>query len=269
MRLQPPQSIDQLNDWAVQFAAHYCATERHSRHGSERSTLWAWHINRREETQLRELRCSFDAFKAIALTDPQKCKVGGARIVRFRSMKYRVPECFVPNTFVDVQFSPFSYPQIQVREHGVPTAPAYLCEPVEVDEFGFSVHAATIGSEFKSAKQGRAATFAKDAQRGAKTFIEGGKVEAFGYHLERTPELGVPSQGVELPVGEQKPALLTRVAAREAVIETIGRPLTAPEAGHVNRVFGEAVTEAEIAAVVSEIQRGIGARVLEFAAGQK
>jgi hypothetical protein len=269
LRLQPPDSIEQLNEWAIKYAAHYCATERHTRTGSERSTLWAWHIGRRPETQLRELRCSFETFKSIALTDAQKCKVGGSRIVRFRSQKYRVPDCFLPNTFVDVQFSPFEFPQIQVRPVDQPTAAAYLCTPVEVDEFGFATTAATIGQEYKGVKATPAATFARDAQRNAKVHIDGGKVEAFGYHLERTPEIGVPTQGTELPVEAQAEAVMTRVSARTQVIEMLGRALTSPEAAHVNRVFGERVTEADITAAVAEIQRGIGARVLEFASGQK
>lgn len=269
MRLHPPQSIEQLNDWAVQFAAHYCATERHSRHGSERSTLWAWHINRKPETQLRELRCSFETFKSIALTDPQKCKVGGSRIVRFKTMKYRVPECILPNTYVDVQYSPFTFPEIQVRAYGDVNGETWLCSPVEVDEYGFAEHAAIIGEQYKAPKTTQAAKFAKDAQRSAGEMVEGRKIEAFGYHLERTPEIGVPSQGVELPVEEQRPMVHTRIKARSVVIEMLGRPLTKPEADHVNRVFGEAVTEAEISAVVSEIQRGIGARVIAFASGQK
>lgn len=269
LRLQPPDSIEQLNSWAMEFAAEFCATATHTRHGSERSTLWAWHINRKPETQLRELRCTFETFKTIALTEPQKCKVGGSRVIRFRSQKYRVPECFYPNTFVDVQFSPFEFPQIQVRPVDEPAAIAHLCSPIEVDEFGFAVTAATLGVEFKAAKQGLAANFAKDAQRRAKELIDGGKVEAFGYHLDRTPEVGVPTQGTELPVEDQPETVMTRVSARTQVIEMLGRPLTPPEAAHVNRVFGERVTDAEIAAAVAEIQRGIGARVLEFASGQK
>jgi len=79
----------------------------------------------------------------------------------------------------------------------------------------------------------------------------------------------VPSQDVELPVEEAKPTVHTRIAARGIVIEMLGRSLTKPEVDHINRVFGEAVTEAEITAMVSEIQRGIGARVLAFASGQK
>ena len=269
LRLQQPKSIDQMNEWAVELAAEINATERHSRHGSERSTLWAWHINRKPETQLRELRCTFEAFKSIALTEPQKCRVGGSRIIRFRAQKYRVPECFSPNSWVQVQFSPFEFPQIQVQPLDDHAAPAYLCSPVEVDEFGFAVTAATIGLEYKGVKATPAAVFAKDSRQRAKELIDGGKVEAFGYHLERTPEIGVPTQGTELPVEATAATVMTRVSARTQVIEMLGRALTPPEAAHVNRVFGERVTEAEISAAVAEIQRGIGARVLEFASGQK
>jgi hypothetical protein len=268
-RLQPPQSIEQLNEWATEFAAHLCRNERHSRHNSERSTMWAWYINRRPESKLRELRCTFDAFKAIALSDPQRCKVGGARIIRFKAQKYRVPEAFVPGTWVEVQFSPFDYPQIQVRPEGDVTASPYLCAPIELDEFGFATEAAIIGQEYKSQKHTAGETFAKTAASKAKEL--GGKVQAFGYHLERTSEVGVPATGEEVSVDQPASPVVSRVAARTQVMEFIGRSLTPAEAAYIAEVFADQVTEAQIGQAVAEIQRGIRGRVVSFpaAAGGK
>jgi hypothetical protein len=264
LRLQPPQSIEQLNEWAIKFAAHYCGVQRHTRHGSERSTMWAWYIGRRPESQLRELRCDFETFKAIALSEPQRCKVGGSRIVRFKSRKYRVPECFLPNTWVEVQYSPFSFPEIQVRAEGEPNATAHLCSPIELDEFGFPATAATIGVEYKGVKHTAAVTFAHEAQRAAKELVDGKGVEAFGYHLDRTPEVGIPTAGEGVEIEKPAAPVMTRIAAREMAMELIGRTLTVPEAEFVNGAFGEQVTEAEVYAAVDRIQRGITGRVVEF-----
>ncbi len=266
LRLQPPQSIEQLNEWSIKFAALYCGKERHSRHGSFRSTMWAWYINRKPETQLRELRCSFDAFKAIALSDPARCRVGGSRLIRFKGNKYRVAECFLPNTWVEVQYSPFEFPKVQVRAENDPASVAYLCAPVQMDEFGFVAGAATIGEQYKSQKQTVANTFAKEAQRAAGELA--GKVEAFGYHLDRTPEVGIPSQGTEVSIDTPAAAVMTRVAARALVMEMIGRAFTPAEAEYVNGAFGEQVSEAQAFAAVDEIQRGIRGRVVQFPAVQ-
>ena len=266
LRLQPPQSIDQLNEWAIKFAAHYCGAERHSRHGSFRSTLWAWYINRRPESQLRELRCDFETFKAIALSEPQRCKVGGSRIVRFRANKYRVPECFLPGTWVDVQYTPFTFPDVQVRAEGEPTSAAFICSPVVIDEFGFVAGAATIGVEYKSTKATPAATFAKEAQRAAAQLT--GKVEAYGYHLERTPEVGIPAKGEEVQIETPAAAVMSRVAARTLAMEMLGRALTPAEAEHIAIAFGEQVTEAQVYAAVDQIQRGIKGRVMQFPLAQ-
>lgn len=212
LRLQPPQSIEQLNEWAMQCAAHYCATKRHSRHGSERSTLWAWHINRSEETKLREIACGFEVFKSVAQTDPVRCKVGGSRFIRFKSNHYRVPECLLPGTWVEVQYSPFSFPQVQVRSENEPLSPAWLCAPAEVtkNEYGFDPEARIIGEPIEST--GRTHTpankFAAAAKSAAKDLV--GKVQAFGYHLARTPEIGVPVEGEEIAI-DKPTTVMTRV----------------------------------------------------------
>jgi transposase InsO family protein len=150
LRLQPPESVEQLNEWAVDFAARQCAVKTHTRHGATRSAMWVWHINRLPETQLRELRCSFEEFKGIAISEPTLCRVSGSRIIRFKSHKYRVPEQFLPGERVAVQYSPFEFPQILVRAADVATAPAFLCEPVELDEFGFVANAPVIGQQYKA-----------------------------------------------------------------------------------------------------------------------
>ncbi len=265
MRLQPPESVEQLNEWAVDFAARYCAQELHSRFGSQRSTMWAWHIGRRPETQLRELRCDFETFRSIAVSEPHKALVNGARVIKFRGQKYRVPECFLPGEHVAVQYSPFTFPEIQVRAWDVPTAEAWVCEPVELDEFGFATDAALIGSEYKAKKRTPTTRFVSDATKAAEGLIDGGKIRAFGYHAEKVQPIEVKPGASEVAIEPAAPALLGLVQARAAVVEFLGRPFTPAEATYVNEFFrGREATEADVAAVVAELQRGITPRVMQF-----
>ncbi|MGE5488069.1 MAG: hypothetical protein ACM3ZB_09665, partial [bacterium] len=267
MRLDPPESVEQLNEWAVDFAARYCAEATHSRYGSQRSLMWAWHINRRPETQLRELRCDFETFKAIAVSEPHKALVNGARIIRFKNNRYRVPEEFLPGEYVAVQYSPFEFPKVQIRAWDVPAAPVWVCEPVELDEFGFPADAALIGQEYKSQKKTRTARFTDEAAEAAHELVEQRAIRAFGYHAERVAPIELKPSGVEVPIEPAAAERFTRVQARAEVQQIIGRPFTPAEAEYLNEIFGGEVTEAEISAAVTAIQQGITPRVLEFPIG--
>ncbi|MFB3828932.1 MAG: hypothetical protein ACE15B_19355 [Bryobacteraceae bacterium] len=268
-RLEPPASIEQLNEWAVDFAIRICASKVHSRHGGYRSHIWNWHIGRKPETALRELRCDFETFRSICLSEPKTCRVSGSRIVSFKSKKYRVPEAFLPGESVDVQYSPFDYPAITVRAAGQAEAPAWVCQPVQVDEFGFSADAVTIGEQYRAQKQSPTARFVKQADEEAERLLKAGGLRVFGHHAGNVAAVPGDPPSAEVPIAAPAPRVHTRIQARLAVREIIGRDYTAAEAAHVNRRFGDQVTEDEIAAVVAEIQEGIAARVFAFPAGKE
>jgi hypothetical protein len=267
MRLHPPSSVEQLNEWAIDFAVRYCGQETHSRYCSQRSLMWAWHINRKPETQLRELTCNFETFKSIAVSEPQKALVNGARIIRFKGKKYRVPNDFLPGEHVSVQYSPYQFPRIQVRAWDVPTSPSWVCEPVELDEFGFAVDGAVIGQQYKSHKKTETARFADTAAAAAKELVEAQQIRAFGYHAAKVDPIEIKHEAAEVPLpNDVSIARMTRIQARQEVQQILGRPFTPPEAQYINDLFGAEVTESEIASAVAEIQRGITSRVLDFPA---
>jgi hypothetical protein len=267
-RLHPPVSVEQLNDWAVDFAAKYNAEAVHTRHGATRTAMWAWHIGRLPETQLRELKTDFETFKGIALSEPALCVVNGARIIRFKTQKYRVPEEFSTGERVAVQYSPFRFPEVIVR-HNCAGAAGFLCEPIEVDEFGFAKGAAVIGVEYKSQKKSETARFVGEAETTGKALVEGGGLRVYGHHAATVEETRIRHTGTDvlasgLAGGSACPTYMTRVAARREVVERIGRGFTAPEAAWVARSFGEQVTEEEIAAAVAAISGGIRGEVMEM-----
>ena len=264
MRLQQPESVEQLNEWAVDFTIRQCACKPHTRHGAPRSQMWAWHINRRPETQLRELRCDWEGFKSIALTDPTTCRVSGNRIVRFKARKYRVPDEFLPNETVLVQYSPFYFPQILVRAADVAGAPGFLCEPVEVDEFGFAVTAPVIGQEYKSWKQTDTARFVNTTEEITKELIASQNLRVYGHHRQGVEPIPIRHSGADVLEAAAAPVLMSKIQARQTVRENVGRDLVPAEWAFVNSLFGDQVSETEVANAVAQILAGVQARVLHF-----
>lgn len=267
LRLQRPQSVEQLNEWAVDFAARQCARAVHTRHGSARSTIWAWHINRKPETRLVELRVDFNTFKSICLTDAARCLVHGNRIVRFKGKKYRVPQEFQPGEYVAVQFSPFAYPEILVR-HEQPDSDSWLCEPIEVDEFGFPVDATVIGQQYKAQKKTDTAKFVDRADETTKQFVTGQQLRVFGHHRHSVEKIDIKHEGADVLAPSAPQVFMSKVQARQAVLDSLGRPFTPAEAAFLNRNFGEQVSEEQIAAAVANIHAGIRAEVVALGGSQ-
>ena len=263
-RLQEAASIEQLNDWAVDFAARVCGEELHSRHQGTRSEMWAWHLNKRPETQLREIKCDFPTFRSIANSDPVLCRVTGARLIRFKSRRYRVPNSLLINRDVAVHYNIFSYPEIIVRRPEEPAGETWACTPIEVDEFNFPVEAAIIGQQYKAQPKTRTTRFAEVARAGGKELVAAQSIQAFGYHIERVAYVDIKHASEDVPLAPAASRTLTTFAARQEVMTILGRSFTQAEAEYVSRQFGEAVTEAEVDAAVAQIQEGITGRVLAF-----
>jgi len=77
-RLDPVVEIARLNDEAVQFAAHLCKTQVHSRTNAARTAHWEFHINRSFESQLRVPNCSFEEAKRFAVSTAKTVSVAGS-----------------------------------------------------------------------------------------------------------------------------------------------------------------------------------------------
>jgi transposase InsO family protein len=266
LRLQQPASVEQLNDWAVDFAVKMCGNAIHTRFGSTRSTMWSWHINRKPETQLRELRCDWETFRSIAVSDPQECTVKGNKTIRFKGQSYRVPAEAQTGTVVMVQFSPFEYPRITVRLSAT-SEQAWICDPVVLDEFGFPVDAPVIGASYQSHKKSTMRTAVDAANVASKELIAAQNLRVFGHHAEKAPDVQVRNMGSDaLELQQQPEASFTKVQARAMVIDAIARPFTTPEREYINSTFGEAVSQAEIDAAIDRVEAGITARVITFGA---
>jgi hypothetical protein len=175
-----------------------------------------------------------------------------------------VPEQFQTGEYVLVQYSPFHFPQILVRAADEPAAPAWLCEPVKLDEFGFAADAPIIGQQYRAQKKTDTARFIDAAEESAKELVAGQTLKVFGHHRLSVEAVQIRHSGVDVLAPEPGPTCMTRVQARAAVIEGIGRTLTAPEAAYVSAIFGEQVTDADVAEAIAAITAGVQGRVLAF-----
>ncbi len=260
-RLEPPISIERLNDEANAFAAKLCKEVIHYRTQAPRTPHWEFHLNRSFESQLRVPNCSFEEAMRYAVSAEKTALVGGSGIVQFRGNKYRVPEVLLHEKHVNVQFSPFEFPNVILRAVDQPNAQPFLCQPIMFNEHGFAVDSAIIGAEFKSHKQSARAQAVSQAKQAVQEFTEAGqRMVTRGYHLEGLEASGIRSHETPIEAGAEAP-VYSNAQARREVIERVGRPLEVAEKRLLSG-FGPTVTEEEIDAVVQAISAGVRAAVV-------
>ncbi len=271
-RLSPPQSIDELNEWAIDYAT-YRNSLPFARIKGSRSEIWAWHIGRHKETKLWELEVSLEDFKSISLTEPERRRVNGNRSIAFKSKRYRLPEELPIDSYVVVQYSPFYYPSIQVKAADVPDARVWHFEPIEFDEFNFPTDAALIGKEFKAHKKTETRRFTDDIDELGDELVAQGELKVFGHHAAKVGELQASNDDEALPVEGVEAAGVELTYdlynARLEVRGRIGRRLSAAEKAYLADVFGKTVTGTQIDAAVAAIEKGVEAKVLVFSSGEK
>ncbi len=260
-RLEPPVSIERLNDEANAFAAKLCKEVIHYRTQAPRTAHWEFHLNRNWESQLRVPNCTFEEAMRYAVSAEKTAVVGGSGIVQFRGNKYRVPEVLLHEKRVNVQFSPFEFPNVILRAVDQPNAQPFLCQPIMFNEHGFAVDSAIIGAEFKSHKQSARAQAVSQAKQAVQEFsATGQRLVTRGYHLEGLEASGIRSHEAPIEAGAEAP-VYSNAQARREVIERVGRPLEVAEKRLLSG-FGPAVTEEEIDAVVQAISAGVRAAVV-------
>lgn len=263
-RLDPPMSIEQLNDEAVGYAAHISKTAVHSRTRATRTAHWEFHIGRSIETQLRVPNCTFEEAKNHAVSNVREATVHGDGTIQFRGQRYRVPELLLQEKKLAVQFSPFDYPSVLVRAL-MPGAPAFPLQPLVRNEHGFFVDGAVIGQQFKSHKDAPATRLVKEAKQAVAGLVgESERLVTRGYHLDGLEASGIRSRETEISAEAPEP-VYARLQACIEVADRMGRALD-PAEKKLFRSFGETVTEAEIRAFVEALERGVQAEVIPMRA---
>ncbi len=101
MVLAMPKTVDELNERAASYAAHFQQTRKHKRHGQTRSDCFVENVGEVRECPTREV------FKALCLASETR-KVADDLTVSFRGVLYRVPRRDWAACRVQVQFAPFA-----------------------------------------------------------------------------------------------------------------------------------------------------------------
>ncbi len=144
LKMQPAYSIDDLNEWAVDWASWWNANRVHTRHGMTRTECWL----KITQEQLRELPAK-ELLHDLYYEPEVERTVSGNYLVSFRGEKYRVKHIpgIVPHlSKVNVILRPFDWPSVGIRFDDT----EYLISAVKKTDGGFSEDAAIIGTEFKS-----------------------------------------------------------------------------------------------------------------------
>jgi hypothetical protein len=263
-RAQPPVSIEQLNDEAIQYAAHMCSTMIHTRHGRTRTACWEWFAGRKADLPIRVPRCDLDVARQLATSEPKECTVNGAGIVSFKSRKYRVPSPLIGQRKVVAQFDPFNFPSIYVSGMDGQTA-SFIVEPLEFDEFGYPADSVKVG-EFQSHKRTDRAVAQDEAKEQFRVLAAASPIVTRGYHLEGLTASGIQSPETEISVAEPAPRYYELIRARQEVIHRMGYDLN-PAEREVFAGWGEAVSEQQIEEACNKLRYGMTAKVIPFAAG--
>jgi hypothetical protein len=253
LRLEPATSIEELNAWALDWAAWWNGTRVHRRHKMNRTACW---LTIRQE-QLRDLPC--DEILRDLYAEPEvERTVRQDNTISFRSQDYRLKhiEGIRPGKKVLVILRPYHWPQVAVRFCDVD----YLVDPVGKLAYGFSADAARIGQEYKAQpdspvqkarKANENLAFGEERKKDAVPF--GGTLQVFGHHAEKVaatpmPRRGMPMEASRAIVVQQIPIMELFKRLRAAGV-TIDGALNA----ELRAEFGDAIEVKTMEAVVAAI----------------
>ena len=153
LRMYTAADLDQLNAAADEWRIAYNLTEKHSRHGKTRHSMWRTIA----EEQLL-IPANRDALLELATTTTEEVSVPH-NLVLARTLKrhgrheydLRVLPGILPKQKILLQINPFRAPCVDVtvtdadgQQH------TYTLEPIERNEAGFRADAPVIGQEYKA-----------------------------------------------------------------------------------------------------------------------
>jgi hypothetical protein len=152
LRFNPAHTVEDLNDWALDWCVGFNATKKHSRHGMPRIECWLGIT----AEQLRELP-ERDMLHYLFARPGEDRLVKNDYFITFAykpgdRREYRLKHIpgLIPNrTRVQVILRPHHWPEIGVIHNDT----EYLVKPVKKVAGGFPEHAAVIAQDFKAQPQ--------------------------------------------------------------------------------------------------------------------
>jgi hypothetical protein len=230
---QQIQTLDDLNALAGVWTRWFNGARQHSRHGHTRYGLWQ--TIRAEQLRVAPSR---EICQLLLSTKPETRKVDDSLRITYAlkgqpSRQYSVAH--IPNVMIGekltVCINPYSVPAINVIEKGADGKEIFFeCQPLEVNEYGYTEAAVIIGESYKSVADTRADTARKDAVKEAYgvTTVEEAEarkrnkarpfadVDAVAYLKDETVATYATRKGTDMDVDsprvEEKPLTLTKAA---------------------------------------------------------
>lgn len=271
-RFQDPREVtlDRLNIDAEVWAAAYCSTRVHSRHGRTRYAAWM-EINRYPGA-LR-VAASLDALREAAVGRPETPRVGNEKRISFRGLPYHLG--MVPGVIagmrVTVQSNVFRAPDIDVevvdQDSGETTW--HVVSPEQKNEWGYDA-ARVIGQGYKGVtnsalddnrnllkqgayKVGDGLPTIKEAERARKMHAQayGGAIDPMADVRATQVPAFLPRRSVPLGLPE-RPApvrVLNHVEACKLLRERMGAVYPPQMFAHVCEHYPDGVPEAELDAL--------------------
>ena len=252
LAFQPAYSMEELNDWAIDWACHYNATQIHSRHKETRTACWL----RIKQEQLRNLPAA-DIIHDLYAEPEVERTVRQDNTISFRAEVYRLKHIqgIRPGKKVQVILRPYVWPQVAVMFGDV----EYLVQPVGAPLAGnFSADAAIIGEEYKAQpetqvdkvrKANENLAFGEERKKDALPF--GGTLQVMGNQAAKLGNVTMmPRRGHDIDLGiEAGPVMLP--------ITELFRGLKGHMTPALNRElrakYGDSIESAELDRITHEI----------------
>jgi hypothetical protein len=261
---QQIQSLEELNELAGVWTRWFNGTRQHSRHGHTRYGLWQ--TIRAEQLRVAPSR---EICQLLLSTKPETRTVDDTLRVKYAlkgqpSRLYSVAH--VPNVQIGekltVCINPYSVPAINVIEKGADGKEIFFeCQPLEVNEYGYTEQAVIIGESYKSVADTRTDTARKDAIKeayGVTTLEEAeakkrlkarpfADMDAVAYLKDETVATYATRKGTDMGVDsprvEEKPLTHTKAA-----MELVRRGLTLNPERHrlIKQWYPDGVPESEL-----------------------
>jgi hypothetical protein len=268
LKFQPAYSVEELNEWALDWCVWFNATARHRRHGMTRTECWITI----KQMELRELPEREMLHYLFANPDAERL-VKSDYTISFAYKNHGSQDYFIkhipgviPNrSKVKVILRPHHWPEIGVIFDGN----EYLVKPMETVAGGFGAHSAVIGEEYKAmpesvtqqaVKQMDNLAYGEDPVKDAVPFAG---ITVFGHQAGKVDTTYIPRRGAvlnvsgagavldkEIPVMTLFSRLRKKMgtvppALNRAVRETYGTSITISEADRLLNLAGAGNLTAE------------------------
>ncbi len=250
---------DEMNVWVDRWARKFNASEKHTRHGHTRMSLWSTHVR----DHLRLPPADFETFKLCGLSAPETRRVQKDRYITFDGRPYMINHgAYLAGDSIEVRFSPWDFPRIIVANKTRNADTLYL-DPIAQDDYGFDASANVIGARdadgaliIKSRHRTMTQAAVPEMRKAREKIVaDGGMKRAHEYDVPDIEYMQPHMVADEIDVPVAAPTFAVRDAVLIVKEELGGAPLDSGSIRYLNDKWDGAgtVTRQEIDSAVDEI----------------